>query len=494
MTPGRRASDESRPATRPGALKPGASRTALTRSAARARTRTSVTSATRRPEGLGTTANTVTNTRSRLVGNRDGILADLIVVVVRALRSVSGWIGAIAARVGAVVTPLGWSLAIVTVAAFVFGHVLRWPELLAVAYSALVLVLIAVIYLVGRNAFTIELSIPHSRVVVGDPASARLTIDNPSRRRAFGVKAEVPIGPGLAEFALPGLSSGERFEHKFAIPTARRGRLPVGPVRTVRADPIGLVRREISWTDVHELYVHPRTTAIPSTSTGMIRDLEGNPTRDVTNSDVSFHALREYAPGDERRYIHWKSTAKTGTHMVRQFEETRRSHLVIALSLAERDYANDEEFEMAVSVAGSLGIRAIRDVRNISVVVGATTPEFAKQKVFAVRSLSTLNPGRLLDDLALVERDAASLGLVDIARVAADQVAGVSVAFLICGSVPTPGELRTASTRFPPGVEVVAIVCDPETVPGLRRVPGLSVLTIGYLEDLKRSLARSAAA
>jgi hypothetical protein len=43
-------------------------------------------------------------------------------------------------------------------------------------------------------------------------------------------------------------------------------------------------------------------------------------------------------------------------------------------------------------------------------------------------------------------------------------------------------------------VEVVAIVCDPEIVPGLRRVPGLSVLTIGYLADLQKSLARSAAA
>ena len=47
---------------------------------------------------------------------------------------------------------------------------------------------------------------------------------------------------------------------------------------------------------------------------------------------------------------------------------------------------------------------------------------------------------------------------------------------------------------FPLAVEVVAVVCDPETVPGLRRVAGLSVLTIGYLEDLQKSLARAAAA
>ncbi|MCW4386689.1 DUF58 domain-containing protein [Salinibacterium sp. SYSU T00001] len=479
----------------PSATTPGtarvSSRTALTgtgRSRSRGATRTSYRG------DPGTTTSTVSNTRSRIVGNRDGILADLIVTVVRSARALAGGLATVSARVGSVVTPLGWSMVGVVVLSFFFAHLVGWPELLAAAYSSLVLVLVAIIYLVGRNAFTIDLSLPHSRVVVGETASARITIDNPSRHRVFGVKAEVPVGTGIAEFALPGLTGGSSFSHEFAVPTSRRGMLPIGPVRTVRADPIGLVRREIAWTDVHELYVHPRTTAIPSTSTGLIRDLEGNPTRDITSSDVSFHALREYAPGDERRYIHWKSTAKTGTYMVRQFEETRRSHLVISLSLAASDYASDEEFEMAVSVAGSLGIRAIRDVRNISVVVGASTPEFARHRVFAVRALSTLNPGRLLDDLALVERDAASLPLGDMARVVADQVAGVSVAFLICGSTPSPGELRAASTRFPSGVEVVAIVCDPETVPGLRRVPGLSVLTIGYLEDLTRSLARSAAA
>lgn len=494
MSPDRARGESPKPVTRPGALKPGATRGG-TRSATRSRTRTSATSTSHRGETLGaTTASGVTNTRSRIVGNRDGILADLIVLAVRSLRRVSGWVVFAAGRVSSVVTPLGWSMGAVMALSFIFSRILAWPELLAVAYSSLVLMLVAILYLIGRNAFQISLAIPHSRVVVGDPASARITIDNPTRHRVFGVKAEVPVGAGLVELALPGLAAGGSFEHEFVVPTTRRGRLSVGPVRTVRADPVGLVRREIAWSDPHELYIHPRTIAIPSTSTGMVRDLEGNPTRDVTSSDVSFHALREYAAGDERRYIHWKSTAKTGTYMVRQFEETRRSHLVIALSLAQTDYASDDEFEMAVSVAGSLGIRAIRDVRNISVVVGASTPEFAKHRVFAVRPLSTLNPSRLLDDLAVVERDPASLRLVDMARVTSDQVAGVSVAFLICGSAPTPGELRSASTRFPPGVEVIAIVCDPESVPGLRRVPGLSVLTIGFLDDLKRSLARSAAA
>lgn len=149
---------------------------------------------------------------------------------------------------------------------------------------------------------------------------------------------------------------------------------------------------------------------------------------------------------------------------------------------------------MAVSVAGSLGVRAIRDARNVAVIVSEKTPEFAKRKVLAVRHLNTLTRTRLLDDLAVVEHAESALGIVDVARVAADEVTGISVAFLVCGSLATPTELRAASTKFPPGVEVVAVVCDPETIPGMRRVAGLSVLTIGYLEDLQKSLARAAAA
>jgi hypothetical protein len=179
---------------------------------------------------------------------------------------------------------------------------------------------------------------------------------------------------------------------------------------------------------------------------------------------------------------------------VRQFEETRRSHLVIALSLATSDYASDDEFEMAVSVAGSLGVRAIRDARTVSVVASETTPDFATRKVLAVKELSTVTRARLLDDLAVIERAESALTIRDVARVTADTVSGISVAFLVCGSPVTPVELRAASTMFPLGVEVIAVVCDPESIPGLRRVAGLSVLTIGYLEDLQKSLARAAAA
>lgn len=436
----------------------------------------------------------LTNVRTKLVGDRTGVMADAIVTVVRISRELGGILRGWMTRVSSVVTPLGWSMLAIVPLAFAFGYSLGWMELVVVAWAGLVLLAVAAAYLVGRSAFTVTLGMAHSRVLVGEAASGTVTIANPARHRVIGATVEIPVGTALAAITMPSLARGAEFSHEFAVPTGRRGVVSIGPVRTVRADPIGLVRREIIWTESQELYVHPRTIGVPSTTTGLIRDLEGNPTRQISNSDVSFHALREYVPGDERRYIHWKSTARTGKYMVRQFEETRRSHLVIALSLASADYANDDEFELSVSVAGSLGVRAIRDARSVTVVVGERTPDFAKRKVFAVSQLSTLTRSRLLDDLSRIEQSESALNVRDVARVISEQVSGISVAFLVCGSRTTLTELRAASASFPVGVEVVAIVCNPEVVPGLRRVSGLSVLTIGYLQDLQKSLARSAAA
>jgi hypothetical protein len=44
--------------------------------------------------------------------------------------------------------------------------------------------------------------------------------------------------------------------------------------------------------------------------------------------------------------------------------------------------------------------------------------------------------------------------------------------------------------QFPVGVAVIAVVCDPDAAPDLRRVQDLSVLRIGFLDDLRSSLDR----
>ena len=69
---------------------------------------------------------------------------------------------------------------------------------------------------------------------------------------------------------------------------------------------------------------------------GFAKDLEG-PTSDASPAgDIAFHALRPYQLGDDHRHIHWMSTARTGTLMVRHYVDNRRPTLAVLLDDATR--------------------------------------------------------------------------------------------------------------------------------------------------------------
>lgn len=444
-------------------------------------------------ERTGTVAG-LTNVRTRLVGDRDGVAADAVVGVAKAWAAAwrlvrRGW-----AEVSSVVTGLGWTVAAVTLVAFVAGYRFGLREVVVVGFAGTVLVVVAVLALLGRSRLLIRMRLPQHRVAVGDDAGVVVTAENPARLPSVPTTVEVPVGTGLVDVAIPSVAPDGVFEQQVPVPTVRRGVLDVGPVTGVRADPVGIVRREVVWTEREQVIVHPRTIAIPSTSTGLVRDLEGQATTDLSPADIAFHAVREYQPGDDPRTIHWKSTAKSGALMVRQFEDTRRSHLVVALATGRGEFADDDEFELAVSAAASLGTRAVRDGREVSVVVSERTPEYAKRPVYAVHRLPTVTPTRLLDEFATVGLSDSCLPVAEVARIVGADTAGISVAFLVVGSEVGLPALRLAATRFPVGVEVVAVTCEPEAQPRFLRVAGLTVVTIGYLDDLRQALHRSAAA
>lgn len=444
-------------------------------------------------ERTGTVAG-LTNVRTRLVGDREGVAAEAVVGLARAWATAwrlvkRGW-----AEVASVITGLGWTVAALTLVAFVTGYRFGLREVVVVGFAGAVLVVVAAVALIGRSRLLIRMRLPQHRVAVGDAAGVVVTAENPARLPSVPTTVEVPVGAGLVDVAIPSIGPKGSFEREVPVPTVRRGVLDVGPVTGVRADPVGLVRREVVWTAREQVIVHPRTIAIPSTSTGLVRDLEGQATTDLSPSDIAFHAIREYMPGDDPRTIHWKSTAKSGALMVRQFEDTRRSHLVIALAVSRAEFADDEEFELAVSAAASLGTRAVRDGREVTVVVSERTPEFARRAVYAVHPLPTVTPTRLLDEFASVSLADACLPIAEVSRIVGNDTAGISVAFLVVGSTVELPALRLAATRFPVGVEVVAVICEPEAQPRFLRVAGLTVMTIGYLDDLRHALHRSATA
>nr|BFF09101.1 hypothetical protein GCM10025699_04040 [Microbacterium flavescens] len=272
------------------------------------------------------------------------------------------------------------------------GYVFGWVEWMVAGAAALVLVVASIPFLFGARSYDVGLSLTHERVVAGDGVTGEIVVRNDGHRIALPGRLDIPVGAGLVEFGVPFLRPGHSVSQPLEIPGLRRGIVTVGPVTTVRSDPIGLLRREHAFEDVHDVYVHPRTTSIPSTSAGLIRDLEGSPTRRLVDSDMSFHAIREYTSGDSRRQIHWKSTAKTGRLMVRQYEESRRSRMAVVLGVAEYEYADADEFELAVSCAASLGLRAVRDARDVEVVTGSEIPRVVRGRLRAIRHIPAASP------------------------------------------------------------------------------------------------------
>jgi uncharacterized protein (DUF58 family) len=360
----------------------------------------------------------------------------------------------------------------------VLGDRWRWVELSTAAYFVVPLLLVGLLFVLGRYQLSARLELTRDRVMVGERAVGRVLVTNVSRRRSLPGMIELPVGLARADFDIPSMGAGADLEDVFVIPTERRAVLDVGPVTAVRSDPLGLFRREQHLTDPELLYVHPRTVRVEGTAAGLIRDLEGQPVPKITDSDVSFHALRAYVPGDDRRYIHWKTSARTGRLMVRQFEETRRSHLLLLLSTRLDEYADDAEFELAVSVAGSLALQTFADQHELSVSTSRAAYRLG-------------SPTRLMDDLSGVDFEPGAPHLADATRRVAREASGASVAILVCGSLVEPTQLRRARTHLPVDVRTIALRCVPRAESSLRPLGDLTVATLQTLDELGPLLRRT---
>lgn len=369
----------------------------------------------------------------------------------------------------------GWAVVAACALAWWVGVRYGWAELTFFASLTGAVLLAAVASALGRSRYAVSLDLAQRRVIVGERAVGRVEVRNASTRALLPAEIELPVGAGLAAFPLPRLAPGAVHDDLFAVPTERRCVIVVGPVRSVRGDALGLVRREVRWTDPIELFVHPRTVPLSGAAAGFLKDLEGRPTRDLSASDVSFHALREYVLGDDRRHVHWKSTARAGQLMVKQYEETRRSHLAVALSSNPVDYRDPQEFELAVSVAGSLGLQAMREEKDVTVVLQSG-------------ALRGGTPGLLLDDLTRVALDPGRDDIVRLAKNVASVVLGASVIMLLFGSAVTPAQMRQATIRLPLEMRVIAVQCAPGADLKRRKIGQLIVLTVGALGDLPKAM------
>lgn len=439
-----------------------------------------------------TSATGLTGERTEVTARRGRRLVGAAVRASRAWASGRSAVRAAIAWCRATIRPAGALVVLTSTVGLAAGLAFGWVEALVAGAAAGALLVMALPFLLGARAYEVRVVLERERVVAGAAARAGIAVRNTGRTTALPGRIDIPIGPGLVEVGIPLLAADEVSRHAVDLPPQRRGIVRIGPATTIRSDPLGLLRREHAFDEVQELFVHPRTVTVPSTSAGLIRDLDGSATRRLVDADMSFHAIREYAPGDARRQIHWKSTAKTGRLMVRQYEESRRSRMAVVLGLSSAEYASDDEFELAVSAASSVALRAVHDARDLDIVVGAEIPRVVRGRLRAIRHIAASAPRAVLDGFSGVDRLVETMPFPEVCRLTAEANERLSVAVLVAGSGVPLTSLRLAALAFPVDAAIIAVRCDERAHPRAQTVGPLTVVTIGALEDLAGLLLRGA--
>ena len=374
-------------------------------------------------------------------------------------------------------TSAGWVCLAAGLISVLLGLVLGWTEFLIVGVLAVMTVLLCLLFTIGRPNLDVHLELGGRSVVVGEPAQGVLFARNAASRRHWGSRMDLPIGPSSASFSLPSLKAGEVTRHEFRIPTQRRGVVKVGPANSVQGDPFALTGRETRWTDEIELFIHPRTVLLPGRQTGFVHDLEGHATVHLSASDMNFHALRPYVAGDDRRHVHWRSTARTGQLMVRQFEESRMSRVSVGLDTGRSSYIDDEEFELAVSCAGSVALQTLYAESPLALLTSRDR-------------LASVTPTRTLDELSRVELTTRG-GIADLVHSMIRREPSASVAVCLTGSSTTMADLRRACTRFDVDTRVIGIRVNSGAEVRARNASNVTIIQVGVLEDLPRAIRKA---
>ncbi len=262
-------------------------------------------------------------------------------------------------------TPLsarGWKLVVaaiaMTLAALIFGIL----ELYATAVASVAVLVCAVISTrTGRWRIDATRRLGAVRVGVGDDIIINLTLANASHHHspALHIRDHVELGAGFVELSTGPIGSGQSVAGSYRLRATARGVFRLGPLSVETSDPFGLARRVRVVAAVSTVSVHPRVERLQVTlpSAGPDRRAAGAVAGPGHVND-EFSSLREYRPGDDLRRLHWRSTARSDTLMVREDQIERQGQLTLLLDL-RRSTWKAATLERALSAAASIGLSGI---------------------------------------------------------------------------------------------------------------------------------------
>jgi uncharacterized protein (DUF58 family) len=223
-------------------------------------------------------------------------------------------------------------------------------------------------WLFARTPFTVDVHVsnPDRQGLSG----LRLETEGP--KRADAPNEPVDGRPARAARAATWLVSWLPNQGKMSwqrqVTVPRRGRYTWGPVRAVSGYPFGLVERRAVLVPEETLMVLPSVGWLHRGR--FVRHLRGlsvkpqqtrhHPPRRHPAAQAEFHGLRLYQTGDSPRLIHWRTSARRGELMVREFEDEQSDNLLLVLDPtlpAASDHGGvpqREQFEEVVSLTATI--------------------------------------------------------------------------------------------------------------------------------------------
>jgi len=200
-------------------------------------------------------------------------------------------------------------------------------------------------------------------IYAGEEELIQLRVSNISNRLATIIVEDL-VGEQSVRWLVPGLSGGD-FVPCYARRTfSTRGKLP-GFLRVSSGYPIGLLSFD-RLADTSDVIVLP---AIGNVDIDGLRrwayrqagnsDRSRKVLRRVTTDLADVRGVRPYRPGDSIRSIHWRSSARRGELMVREFDTSPAPDLILVVepwlptSPTPRCLAN---LEAALSLAATIAV------------------------------------------------------------------------------------------------------------------------------------------
>lgn len=315
----------------------------------------------------------------------------------------------------------------------VLGLILGYPEVIALGLMLGCLVLLAWLLTLRRPSIQAERVLHPTHVTRTRSARATLTVRNGGNRAVAGLVGQETVGEDSVAFDVPRLSASGTSEIEYALPTGRRGVIVVGPALFVNKDPWGVFERARPVPGSTQLFVRPLTHQVTAPGKGVQRALDGGETNRALEGSSTFHAIREYVPGDDRRRIHWRSTARTGVMMVRQHVDLARPEVLIGIELASQP---GDPFESALELAASVASAALRERSPVRLVTSSGIDELFEtpdQEAALLDALTVLQPaGGPIDPTWLPGAAAAHSGSAAIVVTTDEQASAVGAAAFLC--------------------------------------------------------------